>query len=158
MTEAEWDSSTALRGLIAASGPAAGGRRLRLVSAACARRVAPARPDDAARALIGRTERRADGLVGDRERGGTLAAVLDRYLGNEPARDGAGGATFGILMNIDRDDPQAVLRLAGSVVETRTYFTYHGGSPADVGPVSPAAPSRTPAAESPARRTSAPAA
>ena len=47
-------------------------------------------PDDAARGLIDLSERRADGLVGIEEWAESLGRVLDQYMGNEAARDGAG--------------------------------------------------------------------
>lgn len=133
MTAEEWESSTSLQDLLVRDDSVPSTRELLLFNAAGARRVAPYMPDDSARSLIDLTERRADGLVGDAEWGGTLGAVLDQYLGNEAARDDAGGATFGVLMQIYRDEPKASLELAQSVLQARAYLAYTGGYPADVG-------------------------
>ncbi|MDB5308713.1 MAG: hypothetical protein JWO38_2915 [Gemmataceae bacterium] len=132
MTADEWDRSNRLDDLLGQAGGSA--RKLLLFNAACARRVAAVMPDDSARGLIDLTERRADGLVGDAEWGETLAAVLDQYLGNESAKDGAAGATFGVLMELYRPEPEASLKVAGSVVEARAYLAYVGGYPTAVGP------------------------
>jgi hypothetical protein len=134
MTADEWESSTDLRELLAASGLAPGGRRLRLFAAACARRVAAAMPDDTARGLLDMAERRADGSLSEREWFAAVAGAVDPYLGNEAARDGAGGATFGVLMNLYQGVAEHTLKLAGSVVEARAYLAYSGGYPATVGP------------------------
>jgi hypothetical protein len=134
VTVDEWDTTASLEDLLAASGLTAGGRRLRLCGAACARRVAAAMPDDAARSLLDLAERRADGEVGDEAWLTAVAGTLDAYLGNEAARDGAGGATFGVLTNLPWADVEHTLKLAESVVEGRAYLAYAGGYPAGVGP------------------------
>lgn len=133
MTSEEWNSSTSLEELIDACGLAEGDRRLRLFNAACARRVAAVMPDDHARRLVDRAEQRAEGALADRDWLRAVAETLDPYLGNEAARDGAGGATFGVLMHLHRTDPRSVVRLAESVVEGRAFLAYTGGYPADVG-------------------------
>lgn len=134
MNAEEWETSGALEAMLRGAGDALPERKLLLLNAAFARRVAPVMPDDSARSLIDLTERRADGLVSDAEWGGTLAGVLDQYLGNEAARDGAGGTTFGVLMRIFRPEADETLRLAGSVIESRAYLAYHGGYPATMQP------------------------
>lgn len=134
MTAEEWDRTTDLEAMLDRAGEPLPARKLLLLNAAFARRVAGVMPDDSARGLIELTERRADGLVGDEEWAGTLGAVLDQYLGNEAARDGAGGATFGVLMRLYRTEPVETLRLAAAVVEARQYLAYHTGYPATLRP------------------------
>ena len=63
-----------------------------------------------------------------------MVETLDPYMGNEAARDGAGGATFGVLMHLHQTDPRSILRLAESVVEARAFLAYTGGYPVEVGP------------------------
>ncbi len=133
MTADEWHASTSLEHLLAECGLDEGDRRLRLFNAACARRVAAMMPDDAARGLVDLAERRADGLLPDREWLRAVVETVDPYLGNEAARDGAGGATFGVLMHLHRTDPRSILRLAESVIEARAYKAYTGGYPTAVG-------------------------
>jgi hypothetical protein len=133
MTADEWHASTSLEHLLAACGLAEGDRRLRLFSAACARRVAAVMPDDAARGLVDLAEQRADGLLPDREWLRAVVETVDPYLGNEAARDGAGGSTFGVLMHLHRTDPRSILRLAEAVVEARAHKAYTGGYPTAVG-------------------------
>jgi hypothetical protein len=160
VTADEWESSTDLDKLLAASGLAAGSRQLLLFGAACARRVAAQMPDDAARGLIDLAERYAEGLsdefewfaacldveervvaeiracgpITQREWHAAVAETLNPYLGNEAARDGAGGATFGVLMNLYRVDVEHTRRLVGAVIEARAYLAYTGGHPPDVEP------------------------
>jgi hypothetical protein len=133
MTADEWDASTSLEQLLDACGLDEGDRRLRLFNAACARRVAAVMPDDGARRLVDLAEQRADGLLPDHEWLRAVVETVDPYVGNEAARDGAGGATFGVLMNLHRTDPRSILRLAESVVEARAYQAYTGGYPTAVG-------------------------
>ena len=133
MTADEWHASPSLEQLLDACGLAEGDRRLRLFNAACARRVAAVMPDDGARGLVVLAERRADGLLPDREWLRAVVETVDPYLGNEAARDGAGGATFGVLMHLHRTDPPSILRLAESVVEARAHKAYTGGYPTAVG-------------------------
>jgi hypothetical protein len=78
-------------------------------------------------------EFRAGRPIGRLEWHAAVAETLDPYLGNEAARDGAGGATFGVLMNLYRTDVPHTLRLAGSVIDARVYLAYTGGYPTDVG-------------------------
>jgi len=134
MTADEWDATTSLEELLAACGLAEGDRRLRLFNAACARRVAAVMPDDHARRLVDLAEQRADGLLADRDWLRAAVETLDPYMGNEAARDGAGGATFGVLMHLHQTHARSILRLTESVVEARAYLAYTGGYPADIGP------------------------
>jgi len=133
MTAEEWDSSTSLEELLAACGLVEGERRLRLFNAACARRVAPVMPDDSARRLVDLAEQRADGLLADRDWLMAVVETLDPYMGNEAARDSAGGATFGVLMHLHQADARSILRLTESVIEARAYLAYTGGYPVDIG-------------------------
>jgi hypothetical protein len=133
MTVDEWHASTSLVALLDACGLPEGSRKLRLFNAAAARRVLAVMPDDHARRLVDLAEQRADGLLADQDWLQAVVETLDPYLGNEAARDGAGGATFGVLMNLHQTDPRSILRLADSVIEARAFLAYTGGYPADVG-------------------------
>jgi len=134
MTAEEWESSTSLEELLAVCGLVEGDRRLRLFNAACARRVAPEMPDGSARRLVDLAEQRADGLLADRDWLMAVVETLDPYMGNEAARDGAGGATFGVLMHLHQTDTKSIIRLTESVIEARAYLAYTGGYPVDIGP------------------------
>jgi len=133
MAADQWDASTSLEELIEGCGLAEGDRRLRLFNAACARRVAALMPDDHARRLVDLAEQRADATLADPDWLRAVAETLDPYLGNEAARDGAGGATFGVLMHLHQTDPRSILRLAESVIEARAFLAYTGGYPTAVG-------------------------
>lgn len=133
MTADEWNTSTSLGELLNACALPEGSRKLRLFNAAAARRVAAVMPDDHARHLVDLAEQRADDLLAEQDWLRAVVETLDPYLGNEAARDGAGGATFGVLMNLHQTDPRSILRLADSVIEARAFLAYTGGYPTEVG-------------------------
>ena len=132
MTADDWYASNSLEDLIASSGLPEGHRKFRLFNAACARRVAHLMPDNNARRLIDLAEQRADGLLPDEDWLRAVFETVDPYIGNEAARDDAGGTTFGVLMHLHQTDPRSVLRLAESVVETRAFVAYTRGHPTTV--------------------------
>ncbi len=132
MTADDWDASTSLEELVASCALPEGHRALRLFNAACARRVEHLMPDDDARRLVTLAERRADGLLEDSDWLQAVFETVDPYVGNEAARDLAGGATFGVLMHLHRTEHDSILHLAKSVVEARAFLAYHGGHPTSV--------------------------
>ena len=133
MTADQWNATTSLTELIEGCGLHEGDRRLRLFTAAGARRVAALMPDDHARRLVDLAEQRADGVIADPDWLRAVVETLDPYMGNEAARDGAGGATFGVLMHLHQTDPRSIIRLAESVIETHAFLAYTGGYPTAVG-------------------------
>ena len=129
MTPEPSNSPKSLFDLVVAADFAATPRALWLFHAACARRVADVLPDDNARSLIELTEQVADGVISIEQWGQAAYEVIDPYVGNERARDGAGGATFGLLMHLYPGEARATRHVAGSVIEARAYRAATHGHP-----------------------------
>ena len=129
MTPEPSNSPKSLFDLVVAADFAATPRALWLFHAACARRVADVLPDDNARSLIELTEQVADGVISIEQWGQAAYEVIDPYVGNERARDGAGGATFGLLMHLYPGEAGATRHVAGSVIEARAYRAATHGHP-----------------------------
>jgi hypothetical protein len=90
MTESEWLSATDPELMLAFLEDRAGGRKLRLFSCACCRRIWHLLSDARVRGAVEVAERFADGLATEQERHASWAAAHAAHLEADAAKQGIG--------------------------------------------------------------------